>query len=73
MGRPLRAAAGGFIYHTMNRANGRLRIFYKNDDYQAFEHTLAEALERSDPEKDPDTFFRSSQIPGGSSPSYLMS
>ncbi len=45
MPRPLRAAAGGFIYHAVNRANGRMRIFHKDEDYQAFEDLLAEAVE----------------------------
>lgn len=30
MGRPLRAAAGGIIYHVWNRANGRQGIFEKD-------------------------------------------
>jgi putative transposase len=47
MPRPLRAAAGGFIYHAVNRANGRMRIFHKDEDYQAFEHLLADAVERT--------------------------
>jgi len=47
MGRPLRVAAGGFIYHAVNRANGRTRIFAKDEDYQAFERILAEAVERT--------------------------
>jgi putative transposase len=48
MGRPPRAAAGGMIYHTLNRANGRLAIFEEQGDYAAFELTIAEALLRSD-------------------------
>ncbi len=43
MGRPLRAAAGGVIYHVWNRANGRQVIFEKTGDYDAFERVLAEA------------------------------
>ena len=43
MGRPLRAAAGGVIYHVWNRANGRQAIFEKTGDYDAFERVLAEA------------------------------
>ena len=29
MGRPLRTAAGGLVYHVLNRANARMRIFDK--------------------------------------------
>ena len=46
MGRPLRAAAGGMIYHVLNRANGRLPLFEKPGDYEAFEKVLGEAHER---------------------------
>ena len=44
MGRPLRAADGGYVYHALNRANGRLPLFEKDGDYEAFERVLAEAL-----------------------------
>jgi putative transposase len=43
MGRALRAAAGGLVYHVLIRANGRLPLFEKDGDYQAFERVLAEA------------------------------
>jgi putative transposase len=46
MGRPLRAAAGGVIYHVLNRANGRLPLFEKAGDYEAFERVLGEAHTR---------------------------
>jgi hypothetical protein len=36
MGRPLRAAEGGLIYHALNRANGRLAIFDDDGDFEAF-------------------------------------
>jgi putative transposase len=45
MGRPQRVTLGGYVYHVLNRANGRLPIFQKDDDYAAFEQILAEALE----------------------------
>src|SRR5687768_11549777 len=48
MGRPLRAAAGGHVYHALNRANARLRIFFTDDDYAAFERVLAEGVARFD-------------------------
>lgn len=47
MGRPLRKAAGGLIYHAWNRANGTLQIFDDDVDYAAFEKVLAEAVERT--------------------------
>ena len=46
MGRPLRAADGGYVYHALNRANGRLPLFEKDGDYEAFERVLAEACAR---------------------------
>jgi len=45
MGRPYRVALGGYVYHALNRANGRLPIFQKQEDYAAFERILGEALE----------------------------
>lgn len=47
MGRPHRAAAGGYVYHVLNRANARMTIFEDDDDYEAFEKVLAEAVERT--------------------------
>jgi putative transposase len=46
MGRPLRTAVGGLAYHVLNRANAKMRIFDKADDYEAFERILAEAVRR---------------------------
>jgi putative transposase len=43
MGRPKRAADGGLIYHVLNRANARMPIFEKPEDYAAFERVLEEA------------------------------
>ena len=43
MGRPLRAAPGGLVYHVLNRANRRAQLFAGPDDYRAFLHVLAEA------------------------------
>ncbi len=45
MGRPLRAAAGGIIYHVLNRANGRQVMFETPQDYQLWENVLLEARE----------------------------
>src|SRR5436305_551738 len=48
MGRPHRAADGGYVYHVLNRANGRLPIFEDEEDYEAFERVLVEAVERTE-------------------------
>jgi putative transposase len=48
MGRALRAAAGGLVYHVLNRANARLRLFDKIGDYEAFERVLNEARDYCD-------------------------
>jgi putative transposase len=47
MGRPLRAAAGGYVYHALNRANAGLALFDDDGDYLAFERIMAEAVERT--------------------------
>ena len=39
----MRAAAGGLVYHVLNRANARLPLFQKDGDYEAFARVLAEA------------------------------
>ena len=48
MGRPKRITLGGYVYHVLNRANGRLRIFKKDADFAAFEKILTEGIERFD-------------------------
>jgi putative transposase len=40
-------APGGRVYHVLNRANGGLRLFRKDEDYAAFERVLAQAHERA--------------------------
>jgi putative transposase len=47
MGRPHRAADGGLIYHVLNRANARMTIFEKPEDFAAFERVLEEAVQRT--------------------------
>ena len=47
MTRIRRKCVGGVVYHVMNRANGRLRIFRKRGDFEAFERVLVEGLERT--------------------------
>ena len=44
MPRAKRITLGGYIYHVLNRANGRLRIFRKDGDFLAFEQILAEGI-----------------------------
>jgi putative transposase len=46
MPRPPRAAPGGLVYHVLNRANGRRRIFESSADYAAFERILVETIRR---------------------------
>jgi putative transposase len=43
MGRTLRIAEGGFVYHGLNRGNGRRAFLNKPADVAAFERVLAEA------------------------------
>jgi hypothetical protein len=43
MGRNLRIAEGGFVYHVLNRGNGRRAFLNKAGDFAAFERILAEA------------------------------
>ena len=43
------------MYRVLNRANARMTIFHKPEDYAAFERVLEEAVERFRPV--PDTFF----------------
>ncbi len=48
MPRTIRKTLGGCLYHVLNRANGRLKIFKKRDDFLAFERILGQAQERFD-------------------------
>lgn len=47
MGRPLRSDCSGFVYHVLNRANGRATLFRKDADFEAFEYVLAQAQART--------------------------
>ncbi len=47
MGRPKRAADGGLIYHVLNRSNARMTICKKDEDYEALERILQEAVDRT--------------------------
>jgi len=46
MPRRARAIVGGYLYHVLNRANGRLKLFKKDADFAAFEQVVAQARER---------------------------
>ncbi len=46
MPRTARTLLGGYVYHILNRANGRLRLFRKAADFAAFEEIVAAAHER---------------------------
>jgi putative transposase len=46
MPRAARTIIGGYVYHVLNRANGRLRLFKKDADFAAFEEVVAEAHQR---------------------------
>ena len=43
MPRLARVDVGNHVYHVINRANGRLKIFETKDDYQLFEKLLSDA------------------------------
>lgn len=46
MPRTARASVGGLCYHVLNRGNGRVKVFRKEDDYAAFLDLLGAANER---------------------------
>lgn len=46
MARVPRLVVGDIVYHVLNRANGRMLIFQKDKDYEAFEKVLTEAKGR---------------------------
>jgi putative transposase len=46
MPRRKRKNLGNIVYHVFNRANGRLRIFKKAGDFEAFERVMGEGLSR---------------------------
>ena len=48
MPRIKRIDVGGEIYHVINRANARVKIFDNNDDYKLFEGILEEAVKKFD-------------------------
>src|ERR1041385_1462673 len=46
MPRMARNAPGDVVYHVLNRANRRLRLFKKDQDFLAFQKVLLEAHQR---------------------------
>lgn len=46
MPRTARSVEAGGCYHVLNRGNGRMHLFHKDGDYDAFLRVLAEAQER---------------------------
>lgn len=46
MPRRARTIVGGYAYHVLNRANGKLRLFKKDADFAAFDRIIDETHER---------------------------
>ena len=46
MPRTARASKGGYVYHVLNRGNGRASVFHKPDDFAAFVRLLREAHDK---------------------------
>ncbi len=46
MPRQARSVAGGYIYHVLNRGNGKQTVFHKEKDYSAFLELMKKAKER---------------------------
>jgi putative transposase len=46
MGRSPRADEAGGIYHALNRGNAKNPIFFKDEDFEAFERIVNEALQQ---------------------------
>jgi putative transposase len=46
MPRVERGLADSFVYHVINRGNGRQEVFHKNKDYEAFINLMKHAKER---------------------------
>ena len=47
MGRPKRSSLSGWIYHVLKRANARMPIFTKDEDFITFETVFKEAVART--------------------------
>jgi hypothetical protein len=51
MPRRARTLIGGYAYHVLNRANGRLRVFRKEADFAAFGGRKGVRVRRHKPEE----------------------
>lgn len=45
MPRTARIAPGGMVFHVLNRGVGRMRLFLKDADFEAFERTIEKTLQ----------------------------
>jgi putative transposase len=45
MPRTARVAPGGMIFHVLNRGVGRMRLFLRDEDFEAFERIIVKTLE----------------------------
>jgi hypothetical protein len=64
MPRRLGAAAGGFVYHVLNRAVGRAKLFNKAGDYGAFVKVVREAHDEAALTRTPSHGRHRSAVPG---------
>ena len=46
MPRTARASQGGYVYHVLNRGNGRSNVFHKDDDFAAFVRLMRQAHDK---------------------------
>ena len=46
MPRIARGLVDGFVYHILNRGNGKQQVFHKNQDYEAFINLMREVKDR---------------------------
>jgi putative transposase len=46
MPRTARVAPGGYVYHVLNRSAGRMQMFRKDADFEAFQDVLVEAYDK---------------------------
>lgn len=46
MPRRLRVATGGYTYHVLNRGVGKMRLFAKERNIEAFEEIIGQAKDR---------------------------
>ena len=46
MPRIARVAPGGIVFHVINRGVGKQGLFYRDEDYLAFERVIVETLEK---------------------------